>query len=373
MAEWRGRRVGPYELVDRLGHGGMGVVYKAVDTVLDRPVAIKMIQPTGDDTTNAEQNARFLVEAKAAARIQSRHVAQVLQFGQTEEGEVYIAMELLRGQTLSKLLQKEHVLTTWRAVRIARHIARGMQSAHALGIVHRDLKPANVMLVNVDGEEEVAKILDFGVAKLTKEQTGGLTQQGALLGTLPFMAPEQIESRNVDARTDVYALGCILYRMLTGTPLFDVESLSDLVRHQLSTLPEPLRERAPDANISPEIERVVLRCLEKSMDKRYPSMAELDAALANAVGQNPESSTPKARPPQSRREETLPTGTKVDVSEMATLISVDMEFSGKNEKVGPEPSQPLVDVTMSSDIVPPRSNALLLAAGAFVVVPSSCV
>ncbi len=308
MSDWQGRRIGPYLVNERLGRGGMGVVYRAVDTTLDREVAIKMMVPAGDDSVVAEQTARFTLEAKAAARIHSRHVAQVIQYGKTESGELYIVMELLDGRPLDKLLLQGRMAPA-RAVRIARHIAKGMQAAHDLGIVHRDLKPANVMLCTIDGEEDIAKVLDFGVAKMTHDPTGGgLTQQGALLGTLPFMAPEQVNGHNVDGRTDVYSLGVILFRMLAGAPLFDVESLSDLVRHQLSTPAPRIAERAVGpVDIPDALEAAVLTCLEKDPAKRFQSMRALEIALATAMGDETSVSGPRRR----TVEETLPTGFKV--------------------------------------------------------------
>jgi eukaryotic-like serine/threonine-protein kinase len=177
------RTVGGYRLEKKLGQGGMGVVYRAVDTVLDRPVALKMIKASEDEALRGDEEARFLREAKAAARIQSRHVAQVLYFGKTDEGELYIVMELLDGLPLSKVLGREKRLSPQRAVRIARQIARGMQAAHQIDVVHRDLKPANVMIVTSDGIDEVAKILDFGVAKITNKSEKDLTRAGSILGT----------------------------------------------------------------------------------------------------------------------------------------------------------------------------------------------
>jgi serine/threonine-protein kinase len=280
------RQVDHYRLEEKLGAGGMGVVYRATDTLLDRPVAIKMMHTAdvlGVGADVAEVQGRFLREAKAAARIKSRYVAGVLQLGTTPQGEAYIVMEFLQGEPLNRVLARVGRLPAARAVAIARQIGRGMQAAHDLGIVHRDLKPANVMLVRDEGEE-VAKVLDFGVAKITNEQhTAGLTQAGALLGTLPFMAPEQLTSSPVDARTDVYALGIMLYRMLTGVAVWEVESLSDIVRHQLSSPPPSMLTRVTNPGFSVELDQVVLRCLEKDPARRWPSMRELGDALDEAL------------------------------------------------------------------------------------------
>ena len=280
-------QIGPYRLEEKLGSGGMGVVYKAVDTALDRTVAIKMMHAReilGDDVDLVEVQARFLREAKAAARIKSRHVAQVLQLGTTDDGEAYIVMEVLHGVALAKVM-KAGPMKPARVVHIARQICRGMQSAHDLGVVHRDLKPANVMLIDEDGDHDFVKILDFGVAKLTDEtQTQGLTQAGALLGTLPFMAPEQISGGAVDARTDIYALGIILYRMLTGFTVWDADSLSDIVRHQMTSVPPSMFERVTNAMFTAAMDTTVRRCLAKDPAARWQSMRELANALEVAAG-----------------------------------------------------------------------------------------
>jgi serine/threonine-protein kinase len=285
MSSTQPRQVDHYRLEEKLGAGGMGVVYRAIDTMLDRPVAIKMLHvpPELGSAELKEAQERFLREAKAAARIRSRHVAQVLQLGTTAAGEAYIVMEYLQGETLSRLLARAGRLPASRAVAIARQICRGMQAAHELGVVHRDLKPANVMLVREEGEE-VAKVLDFGVAKLTNDdQAKGLTQTGALVGTLPFMAPEQLTSSPVDNRTDVYALGIVLYRMLTGVPVWEVDSLADIVRHQTSTPPPSMLTRVTNPGFSPALDAVVLRCLEKSPARRWQTMRALSEALEAAI------------------------------------------------------------------------------------------
>ena len=241
----------------------------------------------GEGVNLEEAQARFLREARAAARIQSRHVASVMQFGQDvdDEGETiaYIVMEFLKGRPLNKVVGKSGPMPPSKLVRYGVQIAKGMAAAHDLGIIHRDLKPANVMLIEEEGDPDFVKILDFGVAKLTHDQqTHGLTQTGALLGTLPFMAPEQISGTAVDARTDIYSLGIILYRMFTGVTLWDADSLSDIVRHQLISRPPAMSERVSNALFTTAHDEVVLRCLEKDPAARFQTMRELAQALLAA-------------------------------------------------------------------------------------------
>lgn len=285
-----------YRLEEQLGAGGMGVVYRALDTRLERSVAIKMMfapELLGDGVNAAEAQERFLREARAAARIKSRFVAQVLQLGTSEQGEPYIVMEMLRGVSLSRLLAKVGRLPPERVVLLGRQVCRGMQAAHDLGIVHRDLKPANVMIVEEEGEE-LAKVLDFGVAKMTTDRRShGLTQTGAVVGTLAFMSPEQLAAEPVDHRTDIYALGMMLYRMFTGANVWEAESLSDIVRHQMNSRAPTMLERVTDASITPALDRVVLRCLEKQPGARWSSMSELGDALEAALRSRRDGSKPR--------------------------------------------------------------------------------
>jgi serine/threonine-protein kinase len=283
------RDVGQYRLETQIGQGGMGVVYRATDTALDRAVAVKMISLTDDlsDEDKEQTVRRFQREAKSAAKIHSRHVVQVLNFGKTPAGELYIVMELLDGISLSKLLAREKRLVPARAIRIARQICRGLQAAHELGIVHRDLKAANVMIVSADGITEFAKVLDFGVAKMAEGGRGGATQTGAVVGTLSTMAPEQLEGKSVDARADIYSMGVLLYRMLTGTTLFETSDVAELIHRQLHEMPVAPTKRAPDANIPDELDAVVLRCLSKNPAERPSSMHEVENELASASGAEP--------------------------------------------------------------------------------------
>lgn len=274
-------KVPGYRFEAKMAEGGMGVVYRAVDDTLGRTVAIKMIRGAllGKGDEEEETVARFLREARAAAQIRSNHVAHVLQFGRTEAGDLFLVLEYLDGETLADVIRREKRIDVARAVRITRQICRGMEAAHTLGIVHRDLKPSNVMLVDQDGEHDFVKILDFGVAKVVGERESGVTRAGMLVGTYTCMAPEQVVNETIDARTDVYAVAVMLFRLLTGKPLFEGNDVTAVLYHHVHT-PAPAPSRvAPDANIPAALDAIVLRCLEKQANRRVRSMADLDRAL----------------------------------------------------------------------------------------------
>ncbi len=273
--------VAGYRFEAKLAEGGMGVVYRAVDDTLGRTVAIKMIRGAllGKGDEEEETVARFLREARAAAQIRSNHVAHVLQFGRTASGDLFLVLEYLDGKTLTDVLRKEKRVSPERAVHITRQICRGMEAAHQLGIVHRDLKPSNVMLVDQDGDPEFVKILDFGVAKVVGERESGVTRAGMLVGTYTCMAPEQVVNETIDARTDVYALAVMLFRLLTGKPLFDGNDVTAVLYHHVHTQAPSPSKVAPDAGIPAALDAIVLRCLEKQPNRRVRSMADLDRAL----------------------------------------------------------------------------------------------
>ena len=278
-----GTRLGPYEIVSPLGAGGMGEVYRAKDTRLDREVALKVIHP--QLAADADRLARFEQEAKAAARLDHPNILVVHDVG-THEGSPYIVSELLEGESLRALLGSP--LPPRQAVGFALEVAHGLSAAHEKGIVHRDLKPENVF-VRKDGR---IKILDFGVAKLTQPSSGALdtqattaaaTEPGVVLGTVGYMSPEQVQGRPLDARSDLFSLGVVLYEMLSGKQPFHRGTAPE-------TLTAILREEPPDLaetnkNISPELERIVRRCLEKDPGQRYPSAGEVVRYLAEASEQ----------------------------------------------------------------------------------------
>ena len=274
---------GRYRLEATLGHGGMGVVYRGVDLMMQRPIAVKLIRGVDGTELDDEIAGRFLREAKNTARLQHEHIIEVFDLGRTEEGGLYFVMELLEGESLSARLRREGKLSPATTVHIGRQICEALQVAHTAGVIHRDLKPANIMLLSRAGDDDYVKVLDFGVAKSLDggDQDTQLTHTGMLVGTVDYMAPEQITGKPVDGRTDVYALGVVLYKMLSGKAPFRDTGVPALIHAHLNTMPKPLIEVA--TGIPNELDHVVLRCLAKLPERRFESMAELARALSHAV------------------------------------------------------------------------------------------
>jgi serine/threonine protein kinase/TolB-like protein len=264
-----------------LGEGGMGVVWEATDLELERPVALKVLRP--EFLENEDRRARFLREARTAAKVTHPNLATIYEIGE-HEGEIFLAMELVRGRTLREEI-RDRALPTPRLVSLASQIADGLSAAHSANVIHRDLKPENVM---VDPEGR-ARILDFGLAKLlddgplqdnnatTAATMAGVTRDGRILGTVAYMSPEQARGRTVDARSDIFSFGIILYEMATGISPFVGETHTDTLTHILRDDPPPVWQRNPD--VPAEFARVIQRCLEKDPEHRYPDSRELAVEL----------------------------------------------------------------------------------------------
>ncbi len=284
---------GRYRVLSLLGTGGMGEVYEAEHLAVGKRVALKCLWRAFWD--DPEQVARFEREARVASLVRSPHVVDVLDAGKLEDGAPFLVMELLEGTTLARELATNGAMSVERALFIVRQIAAGLEAAHLAGIVHRDLKPENVFLLRVAGRELV-KILDFGVSKFRREDMDpDLTRTGTAIGTPTYMSPEQTEGmRHVDERADVWSLGVILFRMLTGELPFFAESYARLLIKVVSDEPAPrLRSRMPD--LPRDLDAIVARCLEKSPAGRFASMAELVAALPGDPKRRTSTVPPAAR------------------------------------------------------------------------------
>src|SRR3954469_6693390 len=273
--------IGQYRIVRKIGAGGMGLVYLGEHTLLHRRAAIKTLLPMV--TANKEIVERFFNEARATSTISDPGVIQIFDFGYHVDGTAYIVMELLEGEALSARLARLGKLALGDALRFARQITGSLAAAHARDIVHRDLKPENIFLVR-DSEAqggERTKIIDFGICKVGAGDPL-LTEVGVMIGTPVYMSPEQCRgSGEVDARSDVYAFGCLLFHMLTGRPPFVGEASGDLVVAHLEQEPPPPSQFAPE--LPPVVDALVLRCLAKSPDERFASMLALQAAIGALV------------------------------------------------------------------------------------------
>jgi serine/threonine-protein kinase len=275
-----GQRINNYEIVELIGEGGMGSVYMARHPFIDRKVAIKVLRASLANDPSVVQ--RFFNEARAASAIKHPNIIDILDVGLLPDNRTpYLTMELLEGESVSRRI-KQRLLSPPEAVDIALQTAAAVGAAHAQGIVHRDLKPENLFLARDPRTGETAvKVLDFGIAKLRGPLSGDgvRTQTGALMGTPPYMSPEQCRgiSSEVDHRTDIYALGIILYEMLCGAPPFVGEGFGDVLVQHLTRAPDPPRSRNPA--VPKPLERIILRALAKTIAQRYPTMSDMQAAL----------------------------------------------------------------------------------------------
>jgi eukaryotic-like serine/threonine-protein kinase len=276
------RKLGPYQLKRRLGTGGMGEVYLAEHVLLRRPCAVKLIRPErlGDPSILR----RFLREVQVTATLTHPNTVQVFDYGQTEDGTLYYAMEYLSGLSLDELVVRGGPLPPARVVFLLRQLCGALAEAHAVGLIHRDIKPGNVILGHRGGQADVAKLLDFGLVHRPSEagDESRLTQPGLIFGTPAYVSPEQAAARaDVDARSDIYSVGALAYFLLTGQPPFVRASI---VQTLAAHIGEPLTPspRFRDA-VPADVQAVVLRCLAKAPDARFADARALDEALANCA------------------------------------------------------------------------------------------
>src|SRR5580658_2349093 len=282
----RGLVAGKYEVLDLIGRGGMGSVWQGRHASLGTRVAIKFVDP--EHAQSAEARSRFVTEARAAATIQSKHAIQIYDHGVTDDGRPYIVMEMLLGEPLDKRVERIGRLSLAETARILAQVCRALQRAHEAGIIHRDLKPENIFLVrSLDDDDETATVLDFGIAKImaapgTQGATSS-TKTGAVLGTPYYMSPEQARGlRNIDHRTDLWSLGVIAFKCVTGVLPFEGESVGDLLVN-ICTGPVP----SPSA-LAPRLPKTFdswfLRAMERDPSKRFSQASELSTALSLAAG-----------------------------------------------------------------------------------------
>ena len=285
----RAREMGSYQLGELIGRGGMGEVYKATHRMLARPGAIKLIRPEriggGSGDSGRLAIKRFHREAEAAATLRSPHTVELYDFGETEDGTLYFAMEYLEGLDLEKLVRQKGPLPPARVVHLLRQVCESLEEAHARGLVHRDIKPANIHVGRVGLREDFVKVLDFGLvtsAGRSKVDESLATDAGQVHGTPAYMAPEMAMGQHVDGRADLYAVGCVAYFMLTGHLVFAGETPMQVITRRLTEDPVPPSQRT-ELPIPSDLEAIVLACLARRPEDRPASAAALDRALASVV------------------------------------------------------------------------------------------
>src|SRR5688572_3994881 len=272
---------GQFRILQRIGSGGMGAVYKAEQPEMNRFVAIKILHPKY--VSRPDLVSRFRREARAMSHLSHPNTARVFMYGQLEDGACYIVMEYLEGKNLAQVTRAEGMLQPARAVNIMVQVCGALEEAHRQGMVHRDLKPENIFLTSQGGITDFPKVLDFGLAKVTEKQMRPgslvLTREGMVFGTPEFMSPEQARGKTLDARSDIYSLGVIFYELLTGKLPFEAKHSIEYIQLHVSTPPAPLSQRVPGLTFPPALDAAVARALAKDPDQRYPSAMAFAAAL----------------------------------------------------------------------------------------------
>jgi serine/threonine-protein kinase len=288
-----GREIaGRYRILTRIGQGGMGAVYRAEQISLKRIVAVKLLKSELSDDPALVR--RFNTEAELAARLNHPNTVTLFDFGQDHDGTLFIAMEHVEGTSLRELILRHGPVELPRALAIAEQVCASLADAHTHGIVHRDMKPDNVMLTERGRQRDIVRVLDFGIAKLRDERGDvtamPVTQAGDLLGTPQYMAPEQIRGEQVDGRTDVYAMGAVLYEMVTGRLPFEGPTVMAILGKHLTDRPEPPSQRRPDLGLPTALDQLIMAALAKAPEQRPASMDEMVsriAALRKQVGERP--------------------------------------------------------------------------------------
>ena len=276
---------GRFKITDLIARGGMGKVYRAEQTPLDRVCALKVLHPNYMGDADPEFQRRFFREASTASKITHPNSVTIFDYGKTDDDIYYMAMEYLEGFTLHQTLRRVRTMSEERVSRIAQQVCRALREAHAQGVIHRDLKPANIFLTRHGDDDDFVKVLDFGLVKHVSERPEEqLTQTGLFMGSPKYMAPEQIQGEMVDARTDIYSLGIILYEMLAGKVPFERATSVNILMAHVGEPPPPMIEVNPNLECSQAFHDLVMRCIAKNPAERFGSMDELLQAIKRVHG-----------------------------------------------------------------------------------------
>jgi serine/threonine protein kinase len=320
-----GNVVGSYKITEKIGEGGMGAVFKGIDLMLEREVAIKMLRP--ELASQPQVVERFRSEAVTLAKLNHPNIATLFSFLRQGE-DFFMVMEFVRGETLDSLIRRTGAMSCDRAVALLNQALDGIDHAHRMGIIHRDIKPANMMLT----ENGTLKVMDFGIARVLG--TSRMTKQGNIVGTIEYMSPEQVRGQETDARSDIYSLGILLYEMLTGRVPFSSDSEYDLMRMQIENAPEPPRVFC--AQIPQPVEQAIMRSLAKRAEARFQGAGEFRAALSGALsGVAPTIIvTPAAAPPATRLGDLKPAAPASGVAAKETRLANEAA-SAPNYQINP--------------------------------------
>ena len=344
---------GRYEVLKKLNQGGVGVVYLAMQRPLDRPVALKLLlRKHADDPTAIK---RFEKEAASIARLAHAHIVTVYDFGTTDDGDLFIAMEFLRGQSLRDLLDAAHWLPWERTLHIVRGVTRALVAAHTQKIIHRDLKPENIMLVESNGDLDFAKVLDFGLARSIEgdDRQQKITRHDVIPGTPAYLSPERINGVSDDPRSDLYALGAVWFELLCGEPPFPGETSIKVILRHVHEPPRTPSSVRPDNPVPPFVDELVLSLLEKQPERRPASAAALLAqldAIARPAGWHVVDADDLAR--QSVHDRALATYTVAAAALAATIAEDSAEV-----RFAPAEGEPLPLTKKKAPSLAPRPSS----------------
>ncbi|MBA3992612.1 MAG: hypothetical protein C0469_03735 [Cyanobacteria bacterium DS2.3.42] len=320
-----------YEIISHLGSGAMGAVYKARHKVLNKEVAIKVLQSANLD--DEVKKKRFMREARAQGGLTHKNIAAVHDVGLTEEDQPFFVMDLLTGESLEEHLEKQKSLDCDVFINIFEQVARGLQHAHSKSIVHRDIKPSNIMLIESEDGDLLALVVDFGIAVIDESDVSKLTREGYIVGTPHYMSPEQIEGKKLDARSDVYSLGCVMFEALTGNPPFQGINAPATMALHIAQKPEHISSFKTKSPLPAELADLVMRCIEKDPDKRLATAKEVSAQLNSIKAASSESAKGKQKSiPKAEAEDELVGAGKGHRSNPAHAPSVPEVQSDNQQK-----------------------------------------
>jgi serine/threonine-protein kinase len=338
---------GQFQILQKIGSGGMGSVYKAAQPAMNRMVAVKILHPKL--ANRKDLVSRFRREARAMSHLTHPNTVKVLLYGELEDGSLYIVMEYLEGRNLNQVVRKEGPMPVERAIPILVQVCGALQEAHLQGIVHRDLKPENIFLSTNGGLKDFPKVLDFGLAKVTERELRPgsimLTQEGMVFGTPEFMSPEQAQGKVLDARSDIYSLATILYEVLTGKLPFEARTPMEYIQFHVTKPPVSLDDRVPGKKFPPGLSNVIGKALEKKPENRFPSASDFAEALKPFAGASGKGFTAM-----------MPKSASVVIEQAAKAHAAVLEASKpQSAPQAPAPSPPAKTVKMDQPIALPPS------------------